>query len=65
MAGITIRWREGEFDCAFVVDRSGGALSMWLAAELIHEEPVASAAVAGDRARELSRMLTEPRAKHA
>jgi hypothetical protein len=65
MVGISIRWREGSFTCEFHADGTGGTLGMLRGDELIHEEPVGSVAAAADRARELSRQLDAPRAKHA
>ena len=65
MVGISIRWREGAFECEFHANGAGGLLVMLRDDTIVHQEAVGSAAAASDRACELSRELETPRAKHA
>jgi hypothetical protein len=63
--GIALRWREEPFDCEFVGAPSGGTLQMFAGGQLVWQEPVRSAVVACDRARELKDRLLAPHARQA
>jgi hypothetical protein len=63
--GIALRWREEPFDCEFVGAPSGGTLQMFSAAQIVWQEPVRSAVVACERAREVKDKLLARRARQA
>jgi hypothetical protein len=65
MKSLTIAWREGPLRCEFRSEPQGSWLLVMNDDELLAREPVASVAVASQRARELADSMPIERAKWA